>query len=107
MSAKTKSKSKPVSLSLEDKIRQAQGAPSPESWDFDNVATLQEAISNGTVWSLEGSVGRSAMQALESGACFLPEESFADYWGNTVPSRNSLKEGTKGTLSNSANFYNI
>ena len=66
---------------------------------------LQGYINNGMAWQLEGHVGRTAMQALESGACMLPEERHNDYYGNTVPSRNDLKSGTKGTLENSQNFW--
>ena len=28
-----------------------------------------------------------------------------DYWGNTVPSRDMLQDGTKGTLGKSINFW--
>ena len=64
------------------------------------VITLQTLINSGMVWHLEGSMGRSAMDALESGLCMLPERSFKDYWGNRVPARNELKDGTKGTEGN-------
>jgi hypothetical protein len=75
--------------------------------DSTRFPTLQSLIDSGTVWSLEGSAGRAAMQALESGACFLPLQRSRDYWGNTIPARSDLKPGTKGTLENSARFYNL
>lgn len=92
--------------SLEKAIRQAQGTPG-QAWEYEQAATLQSLIDSGTVWSLEGSAGRAAMQALESGACFLPLQRSRDYWGNTIPARSDLKPGTKGTLENSARFYNL
>ncbi len=72
-----------------------------------DVSDLQGCINNGSAWKMEGSVGREAMQALESGECYLPLESFKDYYGNIVPSREDLKGGTKGTLSNSINYWGL
>jgi hypothetical protein len=69
------------------------------------VSDLQEKIESGLVWKLEGSYGRSAMDALESGACFLPEVPRIDYYGSRVPARDELKPGTKGTLENSVKFW--
>ena len=66
---------------------------------------LQDLINSGNAWKLEGSVGRSAMNALESGACYLPTKTYRDYYGNVVPSRDLLKKGTKGTLLNSQRFW--
>jgi hypothetical protein len=66
---------------------------------------LQDLIENGMAWKMEGSVGRSAMDALTSGACFLPLKTFYDYYGNPVPSRDKLEDGTKGTLLNSQRFW--
>ena len=66
---------------------------------------LQELINNGHAWNLEGSVGRSAMGALESGACMLPKERRMDAYCNIVPSRDELKAGTKGTYKNSVRFW--
>ena len=69
------------------------------------VTSLQNKINNGMAWKLEGSFGRAAMSALEDGACMLPEERHSDCYGTTVPSRNDLEPGTKGTLLNSQNFW--
>jgi hypothetical protein len=57
----------------------------------------QELINNGMAWKLEGSIGRYAMNLIDIGICILPTESFYDYYGNKIPSRNELKKGTKGT----------
>jgi hypothetical protein len=66
---------------------------------------MQDMINSGIAWKMEGSIGRKAMSLLECGACMLPEEMHKDYYGNTIPSREMLKEGTKGTLSNSQRFW--
>lgn len=66
---------------------------------------LQELINTGLAWRMEGSVGRTAMSSLQSGACMLPKESFRDAYGNKVPSRDELKEGSTGTYQNTVKFY--
>lgn len=69
------------------------------------LTEMQNRINDGSCWLMEGSYGRAAMANLESGACMLPTECHSDYWGNTVPSRDMLQDGTKGTLGNSINFW--
>lgn len=66
---------------------------------------MQDLIDSGDVWKFEGSYGRAAMSHLESGACMLPKVPRMDFYGNTVPSRDDLKAGTKGTFQNSVNFW--
>ena len=66
---------------------------------------MQDLINSGTVWKMEGAMGREAMNLLRLGACMLPKKSFKDYWGNRIPSREDLKEGTQGTFQNSVNYY--
>lgn len=66
---------------------------------------MQAMIDNGSVWRLEGSMGRSAMGCLESGACMLPKQVHSDYYGNRIPARHELKEGTKGTYQNAKEFW--
>jgi len=68
---------------------------------------MQDHINTGLAWKLEGSVGREAMALLESGACMLPKVAHRDYYGNTVPSRDVLKKGTKGTYLNSVKFWEV
>jgi len=67
----------------------------------------QKLINSGMAWRLEGSVGRYAMSLLESGACMLPKEDKYDAYGNKVPSRDKLKQGTKGTYQNSKKFWEL
>lgn len=66
---------------------------------------LQKLIDSGMAWKMEGSIGRTAMSALQSGACMLPKESFFDAYGSKVPSRDMLKEGSTGTYQNTVKFY--
>lgn len=68
-------------------------------------AEMQSMIDSGMAWRMEGSYGRSAMAMLQSGACMLPKEPYRDYYGNTVPSRDWLEKGTKGTFQNSVRFW--
>ncbi len=60
------------------------------------LANIQRAI-NGGLWSLQGSYGRTMMQAISDGWCLLGNQSFNDYYGNRIPSRTEVKEGTKGS----------
>lgn len=69
------------------------------------VDTLQLFIDTGDAWKTEGHIGRSAMCALTSGACFLPDKGHFDAYGNFVPARSNLKAGTTGTLENSQTFW--
>lgn len=66
---------------------------------------LQLLIDNGMAWKMEGHIGRTAMQSIETGACMLPKKAFVDYYGNRIPSRDDLKAGTKGTFQNSVNYF--
>lgn len=71
------------------------------------LTDLQNMIDSGNAWQMEGHYGRTAMSALEQGACMLPEEAHNDYYGNRVPSRTEIMEGTKGTLTNSQMFWQM
>ena len=65
----------------------------------------QLLINTGDIWKFEGSSGRLAMQLLEIGACYLPKVVTYDYYGNKLPTRHQVKEGTKGSYQNSVNYY--
>lgn len=60
---------------------------------------MQVLIDDGSVWSMEGSMGRAAMGMIEQGLCCLGPESRRDYWGNRLPARGEVQDGTKGSLS--------
>jgi hypothetical protein len=64
--------------------------------EYELYASIQRAI-NGGLWSLQGSYGRTMMQAISDGWCLLGTESFNDYYGNRIPARTEVKEGTKGS----------
>lgn len=66
----------------------------------------QKLINSGQIWKFEGSIGREAMSLLKIGICYLPLKATFDYYNNRIPSRLELKEGTKGTKTNSIIFWN-
>ena len=57
---------------------------------------LQDLVNSGMAWKLEGHVGRTAMAAIENRVIALGEEAHLDYYGNYVPSRHEVKDGTPG-----------
>lgn len=77
------------------------GAKSAEEY----FASLQRAINSLEAWKLQGSYGRAMMGAIEDGRCMLGRQDTRDYWGNHIPSREQVKEGTKGSRSYVANEY--
>ena len=58
---------------------------------------IQRAINSGTGWKMQGSYGRTMMDAVKSGYCMLGIHRAQDYYGNTIPSRDDVEEGTKGS----------
>lgn len=62
------------------------------------VAAIQRGINEGSIWLMQGSAGRAAMDFMRAGYCTLGEESHRDYWGNYVPSRTEVKPGTLGSI---------
>jgi len=57
---------------------------------------LQRTINAG-LWSMQGSYGREMMEAISSGRCMLGRDQYRDYYGNMIPSRDDVKQGTKGS----------
>lgn len=64
--------------------------------ELDYYKSIQKAINAGS-WSLQGSYGRTMMEAITSGLCMLGTTRARDYWGNTIPAREDVVEGTKGS----------
>lgn len=62
----------------------------------DYALSLQRAINSG-MWGLQGSYGRAMMDAITSGLCMLGTSSAKDYYGSYIPSRDQVKDGTKGS----------
>lgn len=69
-----------------------------DATEEDFIAAYQELINTGQAWQMEGSVGRQAMALIENGICALGESDFRDYYGNHIPSRDQVQEGTKGSV---------
>lgn len=59
---------------------------------------LQALINSGMAWTLQGRVGREAMDAITEGRCVLGRLSRNDYWGNRLPSRFEVEPGAKGSI---------
>ena len=60
-------------------------------------AKALQALINAGQWSLEGSMGRAMMRAIEAGHCMLGNDPACDYWGSFIPSRSMVVPGTKGS----------
>lgn len=58
--------------------------------------SIQRAINAG-MWSMQGSYGRAMMQAISDGKCLLGLKPAKDAYGNVIPSRLQVKDGTKGS----------
>lgn len=66
---------------------------------------MQKRINDGSVWKMEGSQGRLAMDYIRDGKCTLPTKSHVDYWGNKIPSRYEVKKLTVGSMYWTINFW--
>lgn len=67
-----------------------------ECSELEYYASIQRAINSG-MWGLQGSYGRTMMNAISSGQCLLGKSRARDYYGNVIPSRDEVQEGTKGS----------
>jgi hypothetical protein len=65
--------------------------------ELEYYESIQKAINSGYAWSMQGSYGRVMMDAIKDGYCLLGHQQMGDYWGNTIPSRDDVQEGTKGS----------
>lgn len=59
---------------------------------------MQQAINDGAAWCFQGSYGRAMMDAINAGDCMLGKKRARDYYGNTIPSRDDVQAGTKGSF---------
>ena len=64
--------------------------------DYREHSSQHLLVNNGQAWRLEGHVGRTAMDLLESRQIALGETGHTDYYGNYIPSRYEVQPGTKG-----------
>ena len=69
------------------------GLGTPEEY----YMAIQSAINSGMGWKMQGSYGRTMMDAIRAGYCMLGHSSSRDYYGNFIPSRDDVQEGTKGS----------
>lgn len=69
-----------------------------ECSELEYFKSIQRAINSG-MWGLQGSYGRAMMEAINNGYCLLGKSRARDYYGNVIPSRDDVKEGTKGSIS--------
>ena len=58
---------------------------------------IQSAINSGMGWKMQGSYGRTMMDAIRTGCCMLGHTSSTDYYGNYIPSRDDVEPGTYGS----------
>jgi len=79
-----------------DRIGEIIEFESGELADKQTVKMFQKMINDGSVWSMQGSYGRTAMELLEAGLCELGKKPCHDYYGNRVPSRYEVESGTRG-----------
>jgi len=68
-----------------------------DATEEEQVECYQRLVDSGDAWKLEGHVGRTAMNLIEHGAIMLGHRGHRDYWGNYVPARTDVQEGTKGS----------
>lgn len=73
-----------------------------KQFGFDGI---QELINNGSAWTMEGAIGREATHTLQIGATLLPDKSFTGPYGNFVPSRKMVKDGTTGSRMNCIRYW--
>lgn len=67
-----------------------------EATEAEYFQAIQRAINSGA-WALQGSYGRIMMDAINSGYCMLGQNRARDYYGNTIPARDDVQAGTKGS----------
>jgi len=69
-----------------------------DATEWEQVGAYQSLINTGAAWTMEGHTGRTAMDLIEAGLCALGHSDHNDYWGNHIPSRTQVEEGTKGSV---------
>lgn len=71
------------------------------------IIMMQKMISNGMAWKLNGAYGREAMNLIKMGLCALGKNAYYDYYGNRIPSRDEVKDGSKGSIAYCADMQGI
>lgn len=73
-----------------------EGADGFEASEQEYYEAIQRQVNAGQ-WSLQGSHGRTMMEAIQNGNVMLGRNGARDYWGNYIPSRDQVQDGTKGS----------
>ena len=68
-----------------------------EADQIEYYEAIQRSINSG-LWGLQGSYGRTMMDAIKSGHCLLGRNDAHDYYGTHIPSRDQVQAGTKGSF---------
>ena len=87
----------PAGLSAEEILNAVKGLQWAGALDSEPLKT-QALINSGLAWRLEGAIGRAAMRAIENGEALLGWSAHTDAYGNRIPARDEVQEGTKGSL---------
>lgn len=86
-------------MGLYDDIATVEGWSDEELDELEQAKAMQRVINEGTGWRLQGTTGRAMMAAIEAGDVMLGKHATADYYGNRIPSRDEVADGTKGSYS--------
>lgn len=82
-----------------DMVDHVMRMESGEASDDEGRHAMQQMVNSGDAWKMQGSYGRAAMDMIRSGQIALGHQGHRDYYGNYVPSRHEVQEGTKGHAS--------
>lgn len=83
---------------LYDDLMTVEGVYDDEDKDeLEQAKSMQRVVNDGSGWLMQGSMGRSMMAAIEAGDVMLGKQRAHDYYGSTIPSRDDVVDGTKGS----------
>lgn len=86
-------------MGMYEDIMLLEGADDRMVDEIEMAAAMQRTINQGDGWRMHGSMGRAMMGAIEAGQNLLGKQGARDYWGNRIPSRDEVEDGTKGSRS--------
>lgn len=86
-------------MGLYDDVMTVEGVEGYDDVEAIDHAKAMQRMVNAGEWSLQGSFGRTMMAAIEAGDVLLGRQRAHDYYGNTIPSRDDVRDGTKGSYS--------
>ncbi len=66
--------------------------------ELEYFKSIQRIINSG-MWAMQSGHGRTMLIAIQEGLCLLGKAGSRDPFGNYIPSRDEVKEGTKGSIS--------